>query len=96
MKNIKYFMYKDTYEFERFLNEFGYKLNDAVGFSVSGIQHYHGNVLKEYIIYINDGESIYFNVVCFKSFNECQQARLGFKGERLLNWYNDAAIREYK
>ena len=96
MKNIKYFKYVNTYNFEKFLDGYGYKLSDAVGFSVCDKQQYHGNILKEYVIYLSDHDHIFFNVVYFKSFNEYHQSRLGFNGERLLSWYNDADIRKYK
>ena len=96
MKSIKYFKYINTLAFEKFLKEYNYKLSDAVGFSFVGKQQYHGNILKEYIIYLNDHDHIYFNVVYFKDFNEYRQSRLGFNGERLLEWYQDANIRKYK
>ena len=96
MKDIKYFKYKNTKQFNIFLEEYGYTLSDAVGFSFIGKQQYRGNILKEYVIYLNDHDHIFFNVVYFKSFNEYHQCRLGFNGERLLEWYNDANIRKYK
>ena len=96
MKNIKYFKYKNTYNFEKFLREYGYTLSDAVGFSVNVIFHYRGNVFKSYIIYLKDAMLACFKVVYFKSFNEYHQCRLGFNGEKLLEWYNDANIRKYK
>ena len=37
-----------------------------------------------------------FKVASFKSVFECNKARLGFKGEKLLVWHNIANIREYK
>ena len=84
MKNINYFKYKDTYEFEKCLNEYGYTIDDVKGFSVSSIMRYRGNVLKTYIVYVYDGESVYFSVAYFKSFNEYNKAWLGFNGDRLL------------
>ena len=96
MKNIKSFKYWYSYEFERFLSAYGYKIEDVKGFSVSSIKRYHGNILKTYIIYFNDDEYEYFKVVYFKSFNECNQSRLGFKGDKMLRWYEDANIRKYK
>ena len=84
MKSIKYFKYKDTYEYSKFLKEYGYSSNDVVGFSISDKQQYHGNILKEYIIYLSDHDHIYFKVVWFKSFNEYRQSFLGFNGETLL------------
>ena len=96
MINIKYFNYKNLYEFKKCLNSYGYRLRDAVGFNVSGIQRYRGNILKTYIIYVNDGKSIYFNVAYFKSLNEYDQCYAGLKGERLLKWCDDKNVREYK
>ncbi len=96
MKNIKNFKYINTNSFNAFLKDGGYKLDDVDGFSYIGKEQYHGNVLKVYSIYFNDDEYEYFNVVLFKSYNEYKQSALGFKGERLLNWYQDANIREYK
>ena len=85
MKNIKYFKYWYSYVFEQFLAGYGYKLEDVKGFSVSNIKYYHGNILKTYEIHFNDGEYEYFKVVYFKSFNEHNQARLGFNGNKLLH-----------
>ena len=96
MKNIKLFKYKNTYNFEKFLNEYGYKLNDAISFSFVYKKQYHGNILKIYHIHFNDGEYGYFKVVCFKDFNEYHQSRLGFNGNKLLDWYEDANIKMYK
>ena len=96
MKNIKYFKYKNTYEFGRFLKAYDYILDDVEGFSVVGTKWYHGNVLKVYFIHFNDGEKEYFKEVSFKSWNERNQSRLGFKGDKLLSWYEDANVRKYK
>ena len=96
MKSIKCFEYKNTYEFERFLSEYGYFLNDVKGFKFIGKKQYHGNILKLYFICLKDGEEVYFGVVDFKSWNECNQARLGFNGPKLEEWYNDAIVRRYK
>ena len=96
MKKIKFFKYKNTYEFEKFLDGYGYILSDAVGFSAYDKQQYHGNILKEYVIYLNDHEHIFFKEVNFKSFNECNRSRLGFNGDKLLRWYNSSNIRKYK
>ena len=96
MKNIKYFKYKDTYEFKKFLDAYDYRLWDVVGFSYAGKEQYHGNILKEYCIHFKDGEYEYFKIVYFKSFNERNQSRLGFKGDKLLSWYEDANVRKYK
>ena len=96
MKNIKCFKYKNIYMFEKCLNEYGYTISDAVGFSVNYKWCYHGNILKEYVIYLSDHDHVYFRTVDFKDFNECNQSRLGFNGNRLLSWYNSANVRRYK
>ena len=96
MKNIKFFKYKNTNAFEKCLNAYGYTTNDAVGFSTYDKQQYHGNILKEYVIYLADHDRVFFKEVCFKDFNEIQQARLGFNGNKLLRWYEDANVRKYK
>ena len=96
MKNIKYFKYKDTYEFGKFLDSYGYRLWEVKGFSYAGKKQYRYNVLKLYRITFNDGEYEYFKIVYFKSFNELNQSRLGFKGDKLLEWYEDANVRKYK
>ena len=96
MKNIKYFKYINTKQFNVFLHEYGYKLNDAVGYSVVGKKQYHGNVLQTYIIFFSDHDHLFFEVVYFKSFNEYNQTRLGFNGDKLLWWYESANIRKYK
>ena len=96
MKNSKCFKYWYSYELEIFLKDYGYTLDDVKGFSVSGIKRYHGNILKTYEIYAYDGESVYFSVVYFKSFNEYNQTWLGFNGNKLLRWYEISAIKLYK
>ena len=96
MKNIKYFKYKNTLDFERFLEAYGYKLSDAVGFSFDEQKQYQGNILKTYCVHFKDGEREYFKEVSFKSLNELQQCKLGFKGDKLLSWYEDANVRKYK
>ena len=96
MKNIKYFKYLNTKQFNVFLNEYNYKLKDVFGFEASWKEQYHCNILKEYTIFFKSGEYAHFKVVYFKSFNECNQSRLGFNGNRLLEWYQDAHIRKYK
>ena len=96
MKSIKYFKYKNTYEFEKFLKECGYKIEDVEGFSVLGQKHYHGNILKAYSIWFKDCSEEYFKVVCFKGLNEYHQSRLGFNGNKLLKWCEIANIVKYK
>ena len=96
MKNIKFFKFKNTKKFEEFLGEYGYQLEDVRGFKFIDKKQYCGNVLKSYFIYLKDGEEVYFRVVDFKSFNEYHQARLGFRGAKLEEWFEDAAVRRYK
>ena len=96
MNNIKYFKYKKTNAFKRFLSAYGYKLNNVVGFSFVGKKQYHGNILKIYFIHFGDGEKEYFKVVCFKNFNEYNQARLNFSYMKLSNWYGGAWVVKYK
>ena len=96
MKNIKYFKYKNTCNFEDFLSAYEYKLEDVKGFKFIGKKQYQGNILKVYFICLNDGEEVYFTVAYFKDFNEYNSVRLGFKGDKLLEWYDDAVVRAYK
>ena len=96
MKNIKLFKFKDTAKFEEFLSSYSYKLEDVVGFSLVERKQYNNNILTEYCIHFKDDEHEYFRVVCFKSFNEYHQARLGFSCNKLISWFEDANIREYK
>ena len=96
MKNIKYFKYKNTGAFMGFLGSYDYKLEDVKGFSFDERKQYHGNVLTWYCIHFNDGEKEYFKAVSFKSFNEYHPSRLGFNGNKLLEWFENADIREYK
>ena len=96
MKSIKSFKYKDSCEYEYMLDSYDYKPADVKGFSFAGKEQYHGNVLKEYYIHFNDGEKEYFTVADFKSFNEINQSRLGFNGNKLLEWYEDANVRRYR
>ena len=96
MKNIKYFKYKNTYNFEKFLKECGYKIDDVSSYSVIGEKRYNGNILKEYTIFFSDHDHAFFKVVYFKSLNECDRSRLGFNGNTLLEWYQDANVIKYK
>ena len=96
MKSIKCFKYISTSTFSEFVISYGYNLADVIGFSVSDKQQYHGNKLITYAINFNDDEFEYFKVACFKDFNEYRQSRLGFNGEKLLNWYQDADAALYK
>ena len=84
MKSIKYFKYKNTYEFEKFLSAARKRLDDVEGFSVIGSKHYRGNILKVYSIWFKDCSEEYFKEVSFKSLNESQKSRLGFNGDKLL------------
>ena len=96
MKSIKCFKYKDTFKFEEFLSAYGYKLEDVRGYKFIDKKQYRGNVLKVYFICLNDGEEVYFKVVIFKNLNEYRQSRLGFNGDKLLSWYEDANVRKYE
>ena len=96
MKSIKLFKYKDSCEFMAFLVAYDYKLEDVKGFGLAEKRQCCGNILKIYNVHFNDGEYEYFKVVAFASFNEYHQARLGFKGDKLLRWYEDAEFRKYK
>ena len=96
MKNIKYFKYKNTYSFNIFLKEQGYIIEDVKGFAFSSKKQYHGNILKAYLVYFNDGVISCFNVVLFKSLNEYHQSRLGFNGNKLLDWCEYSNIVFYK
>ena len=96
MKSIKCFKHINTKQFNVFLSEYGYSLESVKGFNLSSIMCYHGNALEAYAIHFNGGECEYFKVVYFNSFNEYNQSRLGFNGDKLLQWYNKAHIRKYK
>ena len=96
MNNIKSFKYWYSYEFERFLKNHGYTIDDVKGYNVSSVMRYRGNVLKTYVVYVYDGENVYFSVAYFKSFDEYNKAWLGFNGDKLLQWYKKAAIKQYK
>ena len=85
MKNIKFFKYWYSYEFEKCLRDYGYTIDDVIGFNVSYIRRYHGNVLKTYKVYVLDGESVYFSIAYFKSFDEYNKTWLGFNGDQLLS-----------
>ena len=96
MKSIKCFKYLNTRKFEEFVSAYGYKLEDVKGFKFIDQKQYQGNILKIYFICFKDGEEVYFTAVDFKDFNEYNQARLGFKGDKLLEWFEDAVVRTYK
>ena len=96
MKNIKYFKYINTKQFNVFLSAYGYKLNDVKGFSFVSKKQYNGNVLKVYFIHFNDGEKEYFKEVYFKNFNEYRQSYLGFSNIKLSGWCSSADVRLYK
>ena len=84
MKSIKSFIYKNTFEFEKFLCDKHYWVEDIKGFEYGWKEQYHGNILKAYRIYFNDNEYKIFRIVYFKSLNECDKARLGFINNKLL------------
>ena len=96
MKDIKYFKYKDTSNFIGFIGSYDHKLEDVVGFSFDEQKQHQGNVLKWYKIYFKDGEYEYFKVAIFKDIHEYHQVKLGFKGNKLLDWFEDADIRVHK
>ena len=96
MKSIKSFKYVDENNFNVFLNDYGYTLDDVKGFSVSEIKRYRCNILKTYEIYFKDGEKESFKVAVFESHNEYKQSALGFNGNMLLDWWENAHIRMYK
>ena len=96
MKNIKSFKYWYSFEFDRFLKEYGYTIDDVKGFALSSILNYNGNVLKTYAVYAFDGRTIYFKIAYFKSFNEYNRCWLGVNGDKLLSWYKKAIIKLYK
>lgn len=96
MKSIKSFKYVNENNFNIFLNEYGYSIADVAGFSLNKRKQYRGNILKIYIVYFNDGEYAYFKVVAFESYNEYRQSYLGFNGDKLLSWWENAHIRMYK
>ena len=96
MKNIKCFKYINENNFNIFLSGYGYKLDDVKGFSVIDKKQYRCNVLTTYAIYFKDDEYEYFTVAVFESFNEYHQSRLGFNGNKLLEWWENANIRMYK
>ena len=96
MKSINLFKYKNTKKFANFLSDCKNTLDDVVGFSLDERKQYHGNIWKEYCIYFKDDECAYFKAVIFKDFHEYHQANLGFKGNKLFDWFESADIREYK
>ena len=96
MKNIKNFKFKNKNAFKKFLSAYGYDLSDVAGYSMGWKEQFKGNVLKVYIIYFYKGEYKLFRIVYFKSFDECNETRLGFINNKLLSWYDSADIRKYK
>ena len=96
MKSIKLFKYKKESELIVFVGSCGYNLDDVKGFSLAEKKQYKGNIWKAYCIHFKDDECAHFKVVIFKSFHDYQQAHLGFKGNKLFDWFEDADLREYK
>ena len=96
LKNIKLFTFWYSFEFEKCLKDCGYILEDVKGFRVSSVERFRGNILKEYCIHFKDGKSVYFRVAYFKSFYEHNQSRLGWKGDKLKEWYENALIKFFK
>lgn len=95
MKDIKYFKYFNDNTFNTFLKEYGYKINDVAGYKLGWKNRCRGNILNIYIVFFKDDECEYFKEVTFKSFNEYHQSGLGFKGNKLLEWYDDANVKTY-
>ena len=93
MKSIKYFKYKNKDAFKYFLSSYDYKLDDVKGFSFAEQKQYRGNVLKWYKVHFKNGEYEYFKVVIFRSFNAYYDAKLGFSGNKLLEWYENADVK---
>ena len=96
MKNINLFKFKDTSEFFAFLGSYNYKFEDVRGFKFVEQKQYQGNVLKLYYICMNDGEELCFTVATFKDFHEYHQALLGYSCNKLISWFEDAAVTEIK
>ena len=96
MKNIKYFKYKNTSAFEYLLSSYDYKFEDVKGFKFIEQKQYQGNILKLYFICLKDGEEVCFTVADFKDVHEYYQSKLGFNGDKLLSWFEDAAVRRYR
>ena len=96
MNNIKSFKYWYSFEFDRCLKDYGYTIDDVKGYSVSSIMRYRGNILKTYKVYVYDGESVYFSVAYFKSFDEYNKTWLGLNGDKLLQIFKKAIIKQYK
>ena len=92
MKEIKNFKYINTHIFSEYVDGYGYDLADAVGYSLFDKKQYRGNIFKTYVIYFNDHDHTYFKVVYFKSLNEYRQSVLGFCGNKLLRWFQNANI----
>ena len=96
IKNFKYFKRFNQKCLKYFLSSYDYKLEDVVGFSFDEQKQYRGNILKWYKIHFKNGEYEYFKVVIFKNFNEYKQSALGFNGNKLLSWFEDADVKEYR
>ena len=96
MKNIKCFKYVNENNFNIFLNEYNYSLDDIKGFKLVVKKQYRNNILKVYRIYFNDDVYVYFRVAAFENFNEYRQSSLGFNGYKLLEWWEESHIRMYK
>ena len=96
MKSIKSFKHLNEISFKDFLKSYGYSEKDVKGFALGYQKQYHGNVLKVYNIHFNDGEMEYFKVANFKDFNEYHQSSLGFKGNKLLGWWENANAKTYR
>ena len=96
MKSIKSFKHFGKRCFKYFLKDCGRPLEDVKGFSFAKRKQYRGNVLKTYSIKFKDGKKEYFKAAYFKDFNEYHQSSLGFKGNKLLRWWEDSDVKAYK
>lgn len=94
MKDIKYFIYKDTKHFSAFLKDRGYSLNDVNSFKPVLKFQRSGNILKIYSIYFKDGEIFSFWAINFKSFDEYRDSL--YESSDLFEWNKYSNICTYK
>ena len=96
MKNVKYFKYKDTYNFNLFLKEHNYVIDDVKGFHLSVKRQCRSVMLKVYSFHFKNGGFGCFSVVTFKDYNHLLKTSLGLNGSNTLYWYQKADIKEYQ
>ena len=94
MKNIKSFKYVNTKQFNIFLKERRYSLNDVSGFKINMKFNRNGNILKIYSIYFKYNEVFSFWVINFKSFSEYQASF--YKDNNMFEWNKYSNLRTYK